>query len=519
MTNLTKTGMIVGLVIAAIALTLIIALYLKSPVSLSTTGSLPISLTDPPQVPSGTTALIIDYSSVKAGIYAHKSDTLTWVNASGAGSLNLLTLINLSQVIATANLPANTTLKRISFNITAAHIIINGTTYNVTLPSSRFSVGISNNSLLNGSQEALIDFSPTIVVFYTPNATLFVMVPSVRAILARRLNTLIRVGSIERLNAVRIAVLRGLTPGTVISSASAAVNGNASTIALTVHNEGNTTAILRQAYLYGNFSVSIAPFAHTDFIAVNTDDISKAYPDVSQQAAADDSFDYLNSSVNAINSALGQAGSLASSNAEIENIITIVSGIANNINISGTPAAGNKTIEINNGGVAWKNGTLNVSVGNVHIGISNVSKLISINGKSTGIMIENTMGVSGLGSNDINVSTPLRNNLNNTLKEGIRLKNLKVIGFVVANNCVLELPDSLMLQTDHGIAVYRRLNGSGCTLAPGANATLTFSGKISVADGRISVSLIPNGTYRAGVLSEAQPYGGYAVANITATGS
>ena len=81
--------------------------------------AVPISLTDPPIVPAGTTVLFADYSSVGIHI-AGNSNATGWIYSNTSGSVNLLSLINVSQEIATVNVPTNSVIDLVKFEINSA---------------------------------------------------------------------------------------------------------------------------------------------------------------------------------------------------------------------------------------------------------------------------------------------------------------------------------------------------------------------------------------------------------------
>ena len=86
-----------GAVVGAIVLLVIIIagayLILQNQVNLGSNANLAvISLTDPPNVPNGTTSLMISYSAVQAHVVNASSSG--WVNIQGSGSVDLLSLVN-----------------------------------------------------------------------------------------------------------------------------------------------------------------------------------------------------------------------------------------------------------------------------------------------------------------------------------------------------------------------------------------------------------------------------------------
>ena len=219
----------------------------------------PIILTDPPVVPPNTEALTINYSSVRVHISGASAG---WVNASGSGSLDLIALVNSSSVIGNAKIPANSTVNMVSFNVTYASITINGTTSSLTIPNHTITAHITGPSKVNATSGFLLDFSPTVATIYTPNSTIFVLVPSVRAIVigGKNVTSHSSIGASERLNASVRARLEYIKPNVSIVSSSISSSGNLTTISVTVKDNSNTSVVIRHMLVFGNYSVAVRPF-------------------------------------------------------------------------------------------------------------------------------------------------------------------------------------------------------------------------------------------------------------------
>ncbi len=144
----------------------------------------PISITDPPIVPSGTTSLTVGYSSVSAYIGTPGGGE-RWISSQSSGSINLMSVLNSSQVIARVNIPPNSSVKEVRLNTTHAYIVINGTTYNVTVPGNKILARVSGNTLVNSSSGVLVDFMPTVTTAYYNGTSKFVMLPSSIAAVTR----------------------------------------------------------------------------------------------------------------------------------------------------------------------------------------------------------------------------------------------------------------------------------------------------------------------------------------------
>lgn len=148
------------------------------------TAYIPISITDPPQVPSGTTALYINYSHLK--VHVVNNGGSKWVSINASGRLDLMSLLNESQVIGTVGINLNSSIEAIRFNITAANITIDNVTYPVYLAVGSVTAKVSSVARLNESSSVLLDFSPVVMPAYARNTTLFVLVPTLSAAIVPR---------------------------------------------------------------------------------------------------------------------------------------------------------------------------------------------------------------------------------------------------------------------------------------------------------------------------------------------
>ena len=220
-------------------------------------GTVALMLTDPAQVPQGTEYLNVTFSGARMHEY-NATNTTGFVDVNVTGTINLLSLVNLTQTIGVAHVNPKQKFDYITLNITSATIDINGTTYNVTVPSSTLHIGISNFNGTSGA--ALIDLSPTVVEIYTSNSTIFVLVPSVRAVALGNStvnSTSVHVGARARINPAASNRLRFISPKIEITSASLNVSGNRTSLSVTVKNDGNASATLNQLLLFGLMRISM----------------------------------------------------------------------------------------------------------------------------------------------------------------------------------------------------------------------------------------------------------------------
>ncbi len=220
----------------------------------SSNAFVPITLTDPPNVPNGTQSLTVSYSSVAVHVTGPKAQ---WIESTSNGSVNLLTLLNVSQVIAGITIASNSAIDAVRLNISSANITINGTVYNVTVPNDQITTQISGNNQIASPSGILMDISPTIVAIYTSNSSVFVMVPDVKAIVVPNANTtasaynVTQIGKRYKLPPQAINSLVAPSDFLAISNATLVSSNDNTMIRLNVTNRGNQPIDIRSLLLVG----------------------------------------------------------------------------------------------------------------------------------------------------------------------------------------------------------------------------------------------------------------------------
>jgi DNA-binding transcriptional ArsR family regulator len=139
---------------------------------------IPVSLTDPPQVPAGTQALYINYSSLSVHL-AHGGSS-AWIPVNATGRLDLMSLINVSQVLGRVEIKSNSTFDMVRFNITSSSITVDNITYSVQVMNGPVVAKVASK-LVNKSSNILLDFSPIVVPMYSQDSTSFMLLPSLKA--------------------------------------------------------------------------------------------------------------------------------------------------------------------------------------------------------------------------------------------------------------------------------------------------------------------------------------------------
>ena len=144
-------------------------------------GLLSVLLTDPPSVPDGVTAVYISYSGI--AVHAQGFGDGGWVDVSGAGTVDTMKLINLSQTISSGVIPS-LTYDVIRLNITGASVEFMGKNYRAQVSSDTVSVPLVGGLKVNSSlpAAALIDIRPTVLNLGTQLGPDFNMAAGARAL-------------------------------------------------------------------------------------------------------------------------------------------------------------------------------------------------------------------------------------------------------------------------------------------------------------------------------------------------
>jgi hypothetical protein len=224
-----------------------------------------VMLTDPPVVPAGTTILDLTYSNVSLHV-TYPNGTTIWLPVNASGTVNLFSLVNMSQTIASTTIPSGSTVDKIQFTIADVDAKVNGNWYNVTVLSSTLVVTVKNSIVNETLSGVLIDFNPTLVQIQATDADgalvyYYVLVPSATATIVSELsNGQIKVGTIVELGqnnrAKLVRVVEEFSKNVTIVSATLSVNGNITTLSVTLKNYGNVTFKVFGLILHGEFNAT-----------------------------------------------------------------------------------------------------------------------------------------------------------------------------------------------------------------------------------------------------------------------
>lgn len=449
--NNTKLAVGLALVAGLIAL-FAIGMTLTSGVpGAATVGFL---ITDPPHVPAGTQALNVTYSSLQAYVVVpNNSSASGWINGTGSGVLDLMTLINATQTIGAANIPANAVISEVRFAITSAAITINGTTYNAIVPSGNLTATVTGRAASNTS--ILLDLSPTVVSIFTNDSAAFVLVPSVKAVLVGN-ESLKPIGEKSSLDQNENNHL-STTPGISITNAVLSVSGNTTTLSVTVKNNANQSVVIKHVTLFG-----IGPNAIMDSNAVAN----------------------IGDNINGVPLMTGGIGTVPNPSLGLQDYGNGDSG--NSVRDSANTSAGGYGLGMGMG--ARDDGHMSVNAPGINA---------SVMGIAAGMFGNGNQGNEGNGQGHMFVPFAANVNGNITVSPMVISNMLGVLNFLVAPNGTLVLPfvgacgpaGTVCIgngnKTSNGNGMGLVYEGEGYALASGASATFTFSGQITYANGRI----------------------------------
>jgi hypothetical protein len=257
-----------GLAAVLLATTIIAVALFANPMmpnQTSAAASFVVMLTDPPTVPAGTTVLNLTYSNVSLHV-TYLNGTAVWLPVNASGTVNLFSLVNMSQTIASTTIPTGSAVDKIHFTISDVDAVVNGAMYNVTALSNTLVVSVANSQVNQTLSGVLVDFNPTLVQIQATdaNGTLvyyYVLVPSATATIVGDLSKeQIKVGTIVELGqnnrAKLVHVVEEFSHNVTIVSASLSVNGNVTTLSVTLKNDGNFAFRVFGLTLHGEFNAT-----------------------------------------------------------------------------------------------------------------------------------------------------------------------------------------------------------------------------------------------------------------------
>jgi hypothetical protein len=190
--SLSRKTLIGGIVGAIIAISLIAAgayaysggasFFGLGGSSTSGSGTMQLSMIDPPNVPGNVIAVYVNYSSIQVHD-ANAGNQSGWHNVTSSGTIDLMKIVSSSKILGSAQLPSGT-YNIVRFNITGAVVTVQNSTgadqnYTAKIPSGMVQSVITGGvNVKAGSVSALlVDISPKV----TYGGNQYTLVPSATA--------------------------------------------------------------------------------------------------------------------------------------------------------------------------------------------------------------------------------------------------------------------------------------------------------------------------------------------------
>ena len=225
-----------------------------------------VMLTNPPATPEGTTMLNLTYSSVLLNV-TYPNGMTEWLPMNASGTVNLFSLNNMTQTVASAKVPVGSTIDQVQFEVTEVIARVNGSDYNVTPLSNSLVVRVNENG--NVSQPlsgVLLDFNPTLARTQAANnegdsLDNYVMVPSASAIAVTEINDAqAEVDNVLQLKEDQSSQLASVKEefkkNVNIVTASMSVESDTTNLAVTIRNEGTDASRAFGITLHGEFKTT-----------------------------------------------------------------------------------------------------------------------------------------------------------------------------------------------------------------------------------------------------------------------
>ena len=253
--------------VAALGVIIVVAYVLLAGRSVNVLGYnlVQVALTDPPSVPPGTQNLYINYSSV--AIHVSGNGTSEWIESDTSGTVDLLSLINTSKIIANFDVPSNLNVDAVNLTIDSEYIVINSTRHNVVLRQGQISSEVDSNGT-NGS-EVLVDLAPTVIPMYINGKEIFVMVSQVGSVLLNQAPMHNGLGNLSKLNSAQLNGLTHLATKINITNTSLAVQNGSVQLSLTLKNTGRRSFVLRDLLVLGNQYLQNGTGSYTPILPVS----------------------------------------------------------------------------------------------------------------------------------------------------------------------------------------------------------------------------------------------------------
>jgi hypothetical protein len=225
-----------------------------SPLTQQSTGqqkaTLSILLTDPPNVPSGVTAIYVEYSNLMVHI-SNAGNESGWYSINSGGIIDLMSVLNVSQTIGSAQLPFGT-YNLLKFNISSATVTYEGSNYTAFVYNSEITVPIEGGVVLNSTQlnAILVDIYPTVVDIGSPSNHEFIISTTASACQMPNADQEKGIGICGyRMNLLGNSWWNGCESYNMVNLTITSASLSSSSLNLTVQNTGNGSSMLTEVII------------------------------------------------------------------------------------------------------------------------------------------------------------------------------------------------------------------------------------------------------------------------------
>ncbi|MEM3791508.1 MAG: winged helix-turn-helix domain-containing protein [Candidatus Micrarchaeaceae archaeon] len=208
--------------------------------------SLPILFSDPPILPLGSKALLLNITGITLAVLYNGKTHLVFVPINK--TVDVLNLTNSSEVMGSIRIRKGALITKAILDIKDGKLKIWNQTYTVIVPNNaevNFSYKI--NSSTGG---ILIDLSPTVAQIYYTNSSTFILIPHLSvACLGNS-----QIARWKHGEVALIAVRKSENMLRVVN-ASGYSNGTDSNIQIKVYNSGNESLVIDHLFVFGEFGL------------------------------------------------------------------------------------------------------------------------------------------------------------------------------------------------------------------------------------------------------------------------
>ncbi|EQD59214.1 hypothetical protein B2A_04068 [mine drainage metagenome] len=455
-----------------------------------------VQLTDPPAVPNGTQALMLYYSNIELH-NAGKSNSTGFISLNASGSVNLMSLTNLTQTIGVGKVNKSANFDLLRLNISSATITIDNTTYNVSVPNNRLLVRLS--SLMNTtSPTAIVDFYPSVLQIYASNQTIFVLVPSLKGVVIRGLplnSTQAHVGVKARIENSARAEMDRLRPNITITNSILDVHNTSVGFTVTVKDNSNSSVTMKDIMLSG-YMRWLGPIAMPIIRGMPTS-VDTSGNGIRANTKSNTSVDTESNGTS--------ANTVIEGNASSGFNLGSLGSLLGSMNINGINLSNMSGMLSDLGDMLSEHG-MNISdMHGFNFGIGNLSNSTL---KHLGEILNSRMNASVLEDmHNLNISNV---SVRDMLREVNNFSNNyhNVLNFVVMSNGTLSLPFN-SAEFEDG----QSRGQNGYNISAGSSVTFSFNGTVGFGNSPFHVLPLVNQTYSIRAIGED---GARASANVTA---